>query len=88
MDTNCGEGEDDKLRFFNSKGLDEQLASEVVFALGLAEDHGEMEVGKLVAKLANDAEAKMVSYEDLIFKGMSDFNKVETIIRYLNSKWG
>lgn len=68
VDTNCGEGEDDKLRFFNSEGLDEQLASEVVFALGLEEDHGEMEVGKLVAKLANDAEAKMVSYEILFLK--------------------
>jgi hypothetical protein len=62
----CGEGEDDKLGFFNSESLDQQLVSEAAFALGLEEDHGEMEVGKLVAKLADDAGVKMVSYEDLI----------------------
>lgn len=65
-DTNCGEGEDDKLRFFNSESLDEQLVNEAAFALGLEEDHGEMEAGKLVTKLADDVGAKMVSYEDLI----------------------
>jgi hypothetical protein len=64
------------------------LVSEIVFGVGLEEDHSEVEVAKLVAKLPDDAEAKMVSCEDLstfLFRGMSDFNKVETIIRYLNS---
>lgn len=65
------------------------MVSEILFGLGLEEDHGEVEVAKLVAKLPDDAEDKMVSWEDLntfFFRGMSDFNKVETIMRYLNSK--
>lgn len=51
------------------------MVSEIVFGLGLEEDHGEVEVAKLVVKLADDAEARRVSYEDLstiffFWKGM------------------